>query len=260
MSIRVQSVVWAHAPYKDGTLLVLLSLADWANDDGSRVFPTMAALAQKTRKSMRGTRRILRQLEEDGVIRQIHRATGKPGLGTEYRIDVERLQKMTPIPDTKPQAPETADRNGPDTPPEDGEQRTECPGSTADTSCTEGGQYGHGRRTSVTETADKSDRYIDNRQGNHQEIPPDVAADHADGRQPLALEPYLQGIEKLFGWRLWDNWFGGADFYRESDSTLIAVDKAFNRNWIAGRFLPRLEQLFGSSICVLLKSELERAA
>ena len=67
MSIDVMNKVWAHAPYDGGTLLVLLALADWSNDEG-QAWPSVAGLARKARLGERQTRSILRALEADGVL------------------------------------------------------------------------------------------------------------------------------------------------------------------------------------------------
>jgi Helix-turn-helix domain len=50
--------------------LVLVALADNAQDDGRNAFPSQATLARRARVSDRTIRRILAQLEADGVIRR----------------------------------------------------------------------------------------------------------------------------------------------------------------------------------------------
>lgn len=61
------TLVWERAPYTSGSLIVLLALADWANDDGV-AWPSMERLAQKARIDRRSAQRIVRQLEKDGVL------------------------------------------------------------------------------------------------------------------------------------------------------------------------------------------------
>ena len=34
MSIKVMTTVWAEAPYQGGALLILLAMADWADENG----------------------------------------------------------------------------------------------------------------------------------------------------------------------------------------------------------------------------------
>ena len=67
MSIHIMALVWERAPYEGGTLLVLLALADWANEEGV-TWPSMAQLAGKSRMQVRNVRYILRKLEEAEMI------------------------------------------------------------------------------------------------------------------------------------------------------------------------------------------------
>jgi len=65
------SLVWERAPYTAGSLIVLLALADWANDEGV-AWPSMERLALKARIDRRSAQRIVRQLEKDGVLEIEH--------------------------------------------------------------------------------------------------------------------------------------------------------------------------------------------
>lgn len=69
MSLRVMSWVLDESPAKLGPRLVLLVLAEYAHDDGSKAFPSVATIQRKARMSERGTRDALRKLEGDGLIR-----------------------------------------------------------------------------------------------------------------------------------------------------------------------------------------------
>ncbi|MBI1213585.1 MAG: hypothetical protein GC190_19175 [Alphaproteobacteria bacterium] len=68
MSIRLMTRVWDSGQYSAGTLVVLLALADWADDDGGRLFPKLETLEKKTRLSVKQLRRVLADLIEDGVL------------------------------------------------------------------------------------------------------------------------------------------------------------------------------------------------
>jgi hypothetical protein len=59
--------IWEHAPYKESTLLVLLALADYADDHGI-CWPDIPSLAAKARISDRRAIDIIKALEEDGAI------------------------------------------------------------------------------------------------------------------------------------------------------------------------------------------------
>ena len=88
MSIRVMTSVWddlrtqAHSE-----LLVLLALADWANDDGY-CWPTISALATKARLSERAVQQILGRLTTTGRIRRIQ--GGGRGRANRYQVVATR--------------------------------------------------------------------------------------------------------------------------------------------------------------------------
>ncbi|MBI4524803.1 MAG: helix-turn-helix domain-containing protein [Deltaproteobacteria bacterium] len=76
MSIKVMSRVWAQSTRKDGELLVMLALADFANDGGES-WPKIPTLAQKARLTERQTRRVLNTLEAAGEIRRVRSNGGR---------------------------------------------------------------------------------------------------------------------------------------------------------------------------------------
>src|ERR1019366_2066654 len=84
MSIRIMSAVWQLSEYRNGKRLVLLALADWANDDGV-CWPKMPTIAEKAGITERGASGIMRQLVSDGVI-EILDAGGGRGHSRRYRI------------------------------------------------------------------------------------------------------------------------------------------------------------------------------
>ena len=88
MSIYVTSLVWQHAPEEldQGSLLLLLALADFANDEGGNVFPSVATMAGKTRCSERSIQRRLRDLEDQGLLGIEKTATRHST--THYRINI----------------------------------------------------------------------------------------------------------------------------------------------------------------------------
>ena len=62
------SRVWAHSQQKGGELLVMLALADFANDAGE-AWPSIPVLSEKARLSARQTQRVLNTLEAAGESR-----------------------------------------------------------------------------------------------------------------------------------------------------------------------------------------------
>jgi len=92
MSVRVMSLVWDHSPYFGGTLLVLLALADWA-DDAGYCWPKIAAIARKARLTERQVHNILSQLTTDNMI-SVERGGGR-GKSNRYRLDLETLKHLS---------------------------------------------------------------------------------------------------------------------------------------------------------------------
>lgn len=83
MSIRIMSAVWEEADVSGATLLILLALADYANDQGF-CWPGVHALAKKARTSERYVRELLGDLERDGhIIRELN--TGPYGVNA-YKV------------------------------------------------------------------------------------------------------------------------------------------------------------------------------
>lgn len=82
MSIRVMSQVWEHSLAEGGELLVLLALADFADDDGY-CWPSIARLAGKSRLSERQVKRVLRTLAERD---EIEMPTGERSAERPFRV------------------------------------------------------------------------------------------------------------------------------------------------------------------------------
>lgn len=81
MSIRMMSAVWEQDDLDQSETLVMLALADWANDAG-HCWPSMEQIAKKTRLSERGTRGIIRRLETKGCLK----SEEVPGKGVNYWV------------------------------------------------------------------------------------------------------------------------------------------------------------------------------
>src|SRR5574337_931876 len=67
MSIKIASRVWEHSPQSGAPLLILLALADFANDEGL-CWPLVSTLAKKSRLGDRATQKWLSQLQDSGEI------------------------------------------------------------------------------------------------------------------------------------------------------------------------------------------------
>jgi hypothetical protein len=97
MSIRVMNAVWQNAPYSEGTLLVLLALADWADDDGL-CYPKRSQIAVKARLTESGVKFCLRQLIADGAI-SVDQESAGPGRPRVLKIGGQYLtpKAVTPL-------------------------------------------------------------------------------------------------------------------------------------------------------------------
>lgn len=116
MSIKLMSAVWERSDISSTQKLVLLALADWANDDGL-CWPSIDRLAQKTGMAGRSVQRIIRDLEQVGLVKR-DEVVGK---GNRYWV-------LTPLTDCHPRhsvtppltechpTPDTVSPNTPKTP------------------------------------------------------------------------------------------------------------------------------------------------
>lgn len=91
MSLRVMATVWDGFPAGGSELLALLALADWADDEGN-CWPSMTAIARKTRLSRSQSQRVVHKLIVDGFLELTGNETGgAPGSTRQYRIILSSL-------------------------------------------------------------------------------------------------------------------------------------------------------------------------
>lgn len=88
MSIRLMSKVWESEQLSGSLLLLLLALADHANDQGV-CWPSVKTLAKKARLKERQTQYLLRELETGGYLRIEQRGAGR-GHCTHYIVHVPK--------------------------------------------------------------------------------------------------------------------------------------------------------------------------
>ena len=87
-SIRLLNAVVENAPTKGGEYLLLLCMARYAADDGTRVFPSVSTLAHDSRQSERAVHIQLRSLESKGLIVRVGVSRHST---VNYRIASEKL-------------------------------------------------------------------------------------------------------------------------------------------------------------------------
>ncbi|ARC36636.1 helix-turn-helix domain-containing protein [Paracoccus yeei] len=90
MSVYCSSLAWRHGPADRNDLLVLLAIADFADDDGY-CWPSIKSLAKKARMTERGVQKIVRRLEAQGLV-SILTGTGRRNCN-EYTLNLDLLQK-----------------------------------------------------------------------------------------------------------------------------------------------------------------------
>jgi hypothetical protein len=83
MSIRMMTQVWDQSQHKGSELLLLLAIADNANDQGV-AYPSVRTLAKKTRLSRRSVQYLINKVEQSGELR-VSVGTGPHGCN-EYHI------------------------------------------------------------------------------------------------------------------------------------------------------------------------------
>jgi len=92
MSVRVMSLVWDGYPGGGSELLALLALADWSDDDG-RCYPSMSAIADKTRLSRSQAQRVVHNLIDSGFVSvEGNESGGRPGSTRRYLIDLQQIR------------------------------------------------------------------------------------------------------------------------------------------------------------------------
>ena len=96
MSVRTLSRVWDDSQHSGTELLMLLAIADFADDDG-RAYPSVAKLAKKCRTTPRHANRLLAALRDSGEL-EIRLNAGEFGQNR-YRILFSAIDKAKPTPD-----------------------------------------------------------------------------------------------------------------------------------------------------------------
>lgn len=102
MSVKLMAMVFDDYPGPPLEKLTALAVADHADHDGGRIWPTVASLARKTGNSERTVQRHLRQMQERGWLVLVRPANGR-GSTAEYRMPLERVKGVTQSPFVTPE-------------------------------------------------------------------------------------------------------------------------------------------------------------
>lgn len=91
------AIVWDHYPQGGSEKLTLLALADWCNDKGESLHPSVASIAMKVCVRPRRAQQILSQFVSEGLLEVVGNALGgAPGSTRQYRLRLDRIKAMTP--------------------------------------------------------------------------------------------------------------------------------------------------------------------
>jgi DNA-binding Lrp family transcriptional regulator len=95
VSIKVMTLVWDGFDASGSELLCMLALADWCDDFGGNLYPSMATIAEKIRLSEKQARRIIHKFEQDGWLEVIGCANGgAPGSSKRWKLNVKRIAEL----------------------------------------------------------------------------------------------------------------------------------------------------------------------
>ncbi|PAP99487.1 hypothetical protein LRP31_06775 [Mesorhizobium mediterraneum] len=107
MSIDVMTKVIQRAPVAGSKLTCMLVMANWCNDDGDSLYPSIALLAEAMRVSRSQAKRVLRSLMPSGDdaagdwwFRVVgNDKGGAPGMTRRYEMNVARLDTFPKLPE-----------------------------------------------------------------------------------------------------------------------------------------------------------------
>jgi hypothetical protein len=99
MSSRVLTLVGDRFPGGGSELMAMLFLADWGNDDGGSLYPSISFLAAKMRVSESQARRVLHGLIDGGYVAVVgNEFGGAPGMSRNYQLNVDKLRALPVLP------------------------------------------------------------------------------------------------------------------------------------------------------------------
>lgn len=117
------ALVWDGFPRGGSDKVALLAMADWCNDLGGSLYPSMSAIAKKIGRTEKQARVIIHRLIDEGWIEVVgNEFGGDPGRSRRYQLIVEKLRPPAEVRDPS--------RGGSSTPPMGVSQSTNEPSGT----------------------------------------------------------------------------------------------------------------------------------
>jgi len=113
MSVKIMGYVF-DSGLPTTSKIVMLALADFANEEGESIYPSLETLSKRTGMSTRSVMRILSSLRTKGYIESVG---SRPSGVKVYRMNVNKLthDSVSPPPDTESPPPLTQSHPPPDT-------------------------------------------------------------------------------------------------------------------------------------------------
>lgn len=95
------TIVWRHYRKGGSEKLAMLALADWCDDEGGNLRPSIGTVAKKICSSESQARRIVHGFLNDGLLEVVgNHHGGAPGTARHYRLNLEKLAQTPSIYDT----------------------------------------------------------------------------------------------------------------------------------------------------------------
>lgn len=94
MSIKLMGLVWDVEWPTQSQLVIALKLADYANDDGEKVYPARETLAKKAHCSETTVKATLKAFRACGILHTVHEGGKGPKDTTVYRLNVPLLKAL----------------------------------------------------------------------------------------------------------------------------------------------------------------------
>ena len=91
MSITVMSQIFKKQMGSSSRKMLAVRLADFADDNGCGIWPSVNTLARETDLSERTVQRLLRDFVEEGLLVVVSAASGRPGEATRYDFNMRTL-------------------------------------------------------------------------------------------------------------------------------------------------------------------------
>lgn len=100
MSIAIMSQLFKAHLGSTSRKMLAVRLADFADDDGKGIWPTVGRLAHETELSERTVQRILAEFVDEGILVVRAKGGSKPGEATRYDFDLRAIARLKPSKET----------------------------------------------------------------------------------------------------------------------------------------------------------------